>query len=127
MPLLLASTQTRTSAFASALPVIAKVAVLTVTGAAGLVTVGALGAVLSTVKVVLGPAEAAVLPAVSLAVPDAIEIPRVPSPVIGERVTIRVAVPVPDTATVAAAVPVVFNVMSPDASVTKLALPYVTV
>src|SRR6266516_2372558 len=127
MPLLVTSTQTRTRALASAVPVIVKVAVLTLTAVAGLVTVGAFGAVLSTVKVVLGPAAGAVLPAVSLAVPAAIEIPSVPSPVIPERVTVRVVVPLPDTATVAPAVPVAFNEISANASVTKLALPYVTV
>ena len=40
------------------------------------------GAVLSTVNVVLGPAAGALLPAVSDAVPAAIEMPSVPSPVI---------------------------------------------
>src|SRR6266446_5011047 len=53
------------------------------------------GGVLSTVKVALGPAAGAVLPAVSVAVPAAMDIPRVPSPVRLETVTVRV-VPVPD-------------------------------
>ena len=50
---------------------------------------------LSTVKVVLGPAAGAVLPTASLAVPAAMEIPMLPSPVIPEIVTVRVVVPVP--------------------------------
>jgi hypothetical protein len=99
---------------------------LTATGLAGLVTVGALGAVLSTVKVVLGPAAAALLPAVSLALPAAIEIPSVPLPVIAERVTVRVAVPVPETPTAPSAVLVLFNVIPPADKVTESAPPYVT-
>src|SRR5881409_850044 len=39
---------------------------------------GALGAILSTVKIVLAAAAGALLPAVSVAVPAAIEIPRLP-------------------------------------------------
>ena len=42
--------------------------------------------------------------------------PSVPSPVIPESVTVRVF-PVPETATAALAVPVVFRVMFPAASV----------
>src|SRR5947207_1175561 len=81
-----------------------------------------LGGVLSTVKVALGPAAGALLPAVSVAVPAAIEIPMVPSPVILERVTVRVVVSTVDTATDALAVPVLFKVMLPAASVLELKL-----
>ena len=73
------------------------------------------GAVLSTVKVVLAEEAAALLPAVSLAVPAATVIPRVPSPVMPERVTVRVFPVLPLTATVAVAVPVVFKVTLPAA------------
>ena len=45
------------------------------------------GGVLSTVKVVLGPAAEARFPEVSLAVPAAIEIPKLPLPVMLVRVT----------------------------------------
>ena len=79
-----------------------------------------LGAVLSTVKVVLGPEAGAVFPARSLAVPVAIEIPRVPSPLIPLMVTMRV-VPVPEsTLTVPLAVKVLFRVMLPAARVLVL-------
>ena len=74
------------------------------------------GAVLSTVKVVLGPAAPAVFPAVSLAVPEAMEMPNVPSPLMLDSVTVRVD-PLPLTPTVAVAVPVVFNVTLPFARV----------
>ena len=86
------------------------------------------GAVLSTVNVVLALDAGAVLPAVSLAVPAAIEMPSVPSPEMLEIVTVRV-VPVPDTASVPVAVPVVFSVMFPVASVLllKFVSAYVTV
>ena len=77
------------------------------------------GSVLSTVKVVLGPAAGAVLPAVSVAVPAAMEIPRVPSPMMLESVTVRV-VPVPVMPTVALALPVLFNVTLPAVSVLEL-------
>ena len=71
------------------------------------------GAVLSTVKVVLGPAAAAVLPAVSEAVPAPIEMPSVPSPVMLDNVTVRV-IPLPVTETLPAlADPVLFTVMLP--------------
>src|SRR5207247_456253 len=117
-PLLFVSFHTFTNAFASAVPVIVKVAVLTLTALAGLVTVGALGGVLSTVKVVLGPAAGALLPAVSVAVPAAMEIPRVPSPVIPEIATVRVvALTVVTVIVVASAVPVLFSVMSVGESV----------
>jgi len=77
------------------------------------------GPLLSTVNVALGPAAGAVLPAVSLAVPATMEIPRGPSPVMLESVTVRV-VPVPDTPTDAVALPVAFNVMSLGESVLEL-------
>jgi hypothetical protein len=79
------------------------------------------GGVLSTVNVALGPAAAAVLPAVSLAVPAAIEMPSVPSPVILLSVTVRV-LPEPETPTVALAVPVEFSVILPGARVLALKL-----
>jgi hypothetical protein len=83
------------------------------------------GGVLSTLNVVLGPAAGAVLPAVSLAVPAAIEIPRVPSPEMLLIVTVRV-VPLPGaTAKAPLAVPVLFSVMFPTANV--LALKFVSV
>ena len=84
--------------------------------------------VLSTVKGVLGPAAGAKFPAVSVAVPAATEIPRVPSPVIPETVTVRV-VPLPEIPTVAVAVPVLLNVTFPADSVLRLKLmsEYVTV
>src|SRR4051812_48910598 len=52
---------------------------------------------LLTVKVAEGPAAGAALPARSLAVPEAMLMPRVPVPVIAEIVTVREAVPVPVT------------------------------
>ena len=79
------------------------------------------GAVLSTVKVVLGPAAGARLPARSEAVPAAIEIPRLPLPVMLLMVTVRVR-PVPLTAIVPLAVPVLFSVMLPAARVLVLKL-----
>ena len=75
------------------------------------------GAVLSSVKVVEGPAAAVVLPEASTAVPDAMEIPMVPSPVHEESVTVRVDVPVPLTAAEQVAVPDVLTVISPLANV----------
>ena len=77
------------------------------------------GAVLSTVKVVDADEAGAEFPARSVAVPPAIEIPNVPSPVMLEIVTVRV-VPEPDTPTVPVAVPVVFNVILPVPSVLEL-------
>ena len=62
-----------------------------------------------------------IFPAVSLAVPAAIEIPIVPFPVILEIVTVLVDVPDPVTFTVPVAVPVVFRVMSPLSNVTESA------
>src|SRR6266516_4853379 len=97
---------------ASAVPV--NVGVVSVVGLAVVTGVeGAAGGVLSTAKVVLGPAAGAMFPAVSVAVPAAIEIPRLPSPVMPERVTVRVVLLTVVTATVAVAVPVWFNVMAP--------------
>jgi hypothetical protein len=55
------------------------------------------GPELSTVKLLLGPADRAWLPASSEAVPEAREIERVPSPARLLRVTVRVPVPEPET------------------------------
>ena len=80
------------------------------------------GPVLSTVKVPLGPAAGAVLPAPSLAVPASMLMLRVPLPVIPLIVTVGVAVVPPVTATVPAAVPVgLFNVISPASKLIVLA------
>ena len=79
------------------------------------------GPVLSTIKVELGPAAAAKLPALSDAVPAASEIPSEPSPVMELIVTVRV-VPEPVTATVPEALPVAFSVTLPAASVLALKL-----
>ena len=76
------------------------------------------GTVLSSVKVVDGPALKEELPDASVAVPEAIEIPIVPSPEQLERVTVRVEVPAPVTAAEHVAVPEVLSVISPLASVT---------
>src|SRR6266702_7846651 len=86
------------------------------------------GPVLSTVNGVLGPAAGAVLPAMSVAVPAAREIPSGPSPVMFDSVTVRV-VPVPVTPIDAVAVPVVVGVISLAESVLalKFASAYVTV
>jgi hypothetical protein len=73
------------------------------------------------VKVALGPAAAAEFAAASVAVPAAIEIPTVPVPVQAEMVTVRVVVPVPLTAFVQLALPVVLRVTSPLESVTAAA------
>ncbi len=86
-----------------------------------IVTGKSVGGVLSTLKVPLGPAAEAVFPAVSEAVPAAIEMPRLPSPVMLESVTVRV-LPVPLTPIVAVAVPAGFNVILPLASVLALKL-----
>ena len=77
------------------------------------------GAVLSTVKVALGPAAGARLPTRSVAVPAAIEIPSVPLPVMLLMVTVRVR-PEPETLIVPLAVPVVFRVMFAGARVLAL-------
>jgi hypothetical protein len=76
------------------------------------------GAILSTTNVVLGPAEPAKLPAASLAVPAAMEIPTVPFPLIPLMVTVLVAVPAPVTLMVPVAVPVVFKLTLALAKVT---------
>ena len=68
---------------------------------------------LSILKVVEGPALAEVFPAASDAVAEAKLIPRVPSPVHEESVTVRVEVPVPLTATEQSAVPVLLSVTLP--------------
>ena len=62
-------------------------------------------------KVVLGSAAAAVLPAVSLAVPSVIMIPMAPSPVMPQIVTVWLVIPAPLTTTVPLAVPVLFRVI----------------
>ena len=85
------------------------------------------GAVLSTLNVLEGPALEAVLPARSEAVPEAKEIPIVPSPVQELRETVRVEVPVPLTATVQSAVPVLLSVRSAAIVVTEPAPEYVSV
>ena len=76
------------------------------------------GAVLSSMKVVDGPALKLRFPEASLALPDAIVMPIVPSPEQDASVTVRVAAPAPLTVAVQAAVPVVFTVMSLLANVT---------
>ena len=73
------------------------------------------GAVLSTLKVVLGPALEAELLTESVAVPAAREMPMVPSPVIEEMVTVRL-LPLPETLTVPVA-PLVLSVTFPEESV----------
>ena len=85
------------------------------------------GAVLSTLKVVLGPAAAAVFPALSLAVAEAKEMPKVPSPVIELIVTVLVLVPEPLTATVPSADPVLLSVTLPATRETESAPVYVIV
>lgn len=75
------------------------------------------GAVLSTSKVVLGPAAPARLPALSTPVPEAMEMPRVPVPVMLESATVRV---LPDPVTPmlpTLALPVEFTVILPAVSV----------
>lgn len=85
------------------------------------------GAVLSTIKVVLAGVEVAIgLPAASLAVVEAIVIPKVPLPLMPEMVITLVLVPDPETppTKVPVAVPVTFSVMLVVASVTvPLAVP----
>lgn len=76
------------------------------------------GGVLSTVKVVAGPAAGAKFAALSLAVPAAMEMPSVPVPVILLIVTVRVVLPEPLTLTVPLAVPVLFRVTLAAISVT---------
>ena len=73
------------------------------------------GGVLSTANVPLGPAGPALFPTVSVAVPAAMEIPSVPSPVMPEIVTVLV-LPLPETPIVPVAPPVLFKVMFAGAS-----------
>ena len=72
------------------------------------------GAKLSTENAVLRAEAGAVLPSRSLAVPEAMLIRNVPSPLMALMVTVRVApvvvAPVPLTATVPVALPVLINV-----------------
>lgn len=75
------------------------------------------GTVLSTVKMALGPVANAVLPARLLAVAAPMLIPMVPSPLMAETVTVRPAVPLPLTATLPVALPLVARVTSPAARV----------
>jgi hypothetical protein len=79
------------------------------------------GRTLSTLHVALGPAANAVLPTVSDAVAAAMEMPSVPFPVMPEIVTVRVAVPEPETPTVPVTPPVVLSVTLAFASVTVFA------
>ena len=66
------------------------------------------GAVVSTANGALGPVPGARLAAKSLAVPPPTEMPRVPSPLMPEIVTVREE-PEPEMAIVPLAVPVLFN------------------
>jgi hypothetical protein len=85
------------------------------------------GWIVSTETVALGPAAVAGLPAASVAVPAAIDIPSVPLPVIPEMVTSRVVVSMMLTPTVPVAVPVVSRVIAVGSRLTELAPVYVTV
>lgn len=76
---------------------------------------------LSTITVLLGPADGAVLPAASLAVPAAMVMPNVPSPVMLLIVTVREVLSVPLTLTVPFAVPVLFKVILDAVRLTKSA------
>ena len=77
------------------------------------------GSVVSTLNVVLGPAAVAELPALSEAVPDAMEIPRVPSPEIPVIVTVALLVlPFVTTTLDALAVPVLLSVILPFSKLT---------
>ncbi len=82
---------------------------------------------LPTTNVVLGPAVPAKFAAKSDAVPEAMLIPSVPFPVMLVIVTVREAVPVPETPIVPEAPPVELSETSPFANVTALAPVYVTV
>ena len=64
------------------------------------------GPVLSVSNVLDGPAERAPFPPLSAAVPAAIDIPRVPSPVMELMVTVREVKPDPDTPMVPVAFPI---------------------
>ncbi|MCC6795760.1 MAG: hypothetical protein IT366_11640 [Candidatus Hydrogenedentes bacterium] len=70
------------------------------------------GAGFSTWTVVLGPAAVAMLPAASTAVPGAIDIPKVPFPVMFDIAIVRLFAPDSDTVMLPAAVPVVVSVTS---------------
>ena len=70
------------------------------------------GGVLSTLNVALGPQAGALPPPLPVAVPAAMDMPMVPSPVILLIVTVRVVLPEPVTETVPLAVPVLFRVTS---------------
>ncbi len=72
------------------------------------------GAVLSAVSVLDGPAPAAALPAASLAVPSPMLIPSVPSPVIPLMRTVGVDVEPFSTLTLPFEVPVLFRVTFAD-------------
>ena len=77
------------------------------------------GAALSTVNVVLGPAAAEVLPAVSEAVAAAREIPTVPLPEQADKVTVGVVVVPFVTPIVQLASPVELSETSPAARLTE--------
>ena len=84
--------------------------------------IATVGAMVSTVNAALADEAGARLPALSLAVPPAIEIPRVPFPAMLEIVTVWL-VPLPATFTTPSAVPVLVNVtwLDVNALVLKLA------
>jgi hypothetical protein len=81
----------------------------------------------TTLKVVEAPEAAAEFPARSVAVPEAMEMPSVPTPVMLEIVTVYDFAE-PDNATVPLALPVLFKVIFPSASVLplKFASAYIT-
>lgn len=85
------------------------------------------GAVLSTVALLEGPAAAAEFPELSCALLTATEMFKVPVPEQFEIVTVRVAVPEPETAFVQDAVAVPPKEISASAKVTLSAFVYVTV
>ena len=76
---------------------------------------------LLTLNVVDGPAPATLFPAASTAVAEARVIPMVPSPVQDDNETVRVDVPVPETASEQSAVPVLFKLTSLELVVTAVA------
>ena len=82
------------------------------------------GGLLSTLKVVLGPAPVSVFPALSDEA-DEMEIPKVPFPVILEIVTVGLLVVPFETLTDPSAVPVLFNVIFPEVRFTLSAPEYV--
>ena len=83
--------------------------------------VPAAGTVLSTTTVALGPEAGASEPSL-VAVPAASEMLRLPLPLMLERVTVRLEVPDPVTATLALAVPVLFKLTFAAVSETPVAL-----